>query len=167
MGTGFSYTDRPDAYATNVATVASDMLVLLKHFFTERAEFQVCQPERGILDQKWINEFDQNIKWIKILQTKTHTKKNTHHTVIICCIWYCWIWWVFGSLQSVPFYVFSESYGGKMAAAISLELTKVSLLIVKSAADTGLCTQSTWAHWYLIILAYDGLVGKRHALNYS
>ncbi|XP_035511236.1 retinoid-inducible serine carboxypeptidase [Morone saxatilis] len=65
VGTGFSYTDRPDAYATNVATVASDMLVLLKHFFTDRAEF-----------------------------------------------------------QGVPFYIFSESYGGKMAAAISLELTK-------------------------------------------
>ncbi|KAM6913444.1 retinoid-inducible serine carboxypeptidase [Lycodopsis pacificus] len=65
VGTGFSYTDRPDGYATDVATVASDMLVLLQHFFTERAEF-----------------------------------------------------------QSVPFYIFSESYGGKMAAAISLELTK-------------------------------------------
>ncbi|KAM9345890.1 retinoid-inducible serine carboxypeptidase [Symphorus nematophorus] len=65
VGTGFSYTDRPDCYATNVAMVASDMLVLLKHFFTERAEF-----------------------------------------------------------QSVPFYIFSESYGGKMAAAISMELTK-------------------------------------------
>uniref|UniRef100_A0A665U9U1 Carboxypeptidase n=1 Tax=Echeneis naucrates TaxID=173247 RepID=A0A665U9U1_ECHNA len=65
VGTGFSYTDRPDGYATNVAMVASDMLELLKHFFTEKAEF-----------------------------------------------------------QSVPFYIFSESYGGKMAAAISLELTK-------------------------------------------
>uniref|UniRef100_A0A7N6BQ54 Carboxypeptidase n=1 Tax=Anabas testudineus TaxID=64144 RepID=A0A7N6BQ54_ANATE len=65
VGTGFSYTDRPDVYATDVATVASDMLVLLKHFFTERAEF-----------------------------------------------------------QSIPFHIFSESYGGKMAAAISLELTK-------------------------------------------
>lgn len=43
VGTGFSYTDRPDGYATNVATVASDMLVLLQHFFSERAEFQVCQ----------------------------------------------------------------------------------------------------------------------------
>lgn len=43
VGTGFSYTDRPDGYATNVATVASDMLVLLKQFFTKRAEFQVCQ----------------------------------------------------------------------------------------------------------------------------
>ncbi|KAM7386132.1 hypothetical protein PAMA_008986 [Pampus argenteus] len=65
VGTGFSYTDRPDGYATNVATVASDMLVLLQHFFTEKAEF-----------------------------------------------------------QSIPFYIFSESYGGKMAAAISMELTK-------------------------------------------
>ncbi|XP_029293729.1 retinoid-inducible serine carboxypeptidase [Cottoperca gobio] len=65
VGTGFSYTDRPDAFATNVATVASDMLVLLQHFFTERAEF-----------------------------------------------------------QSVPFYIFSESYGGKMAAVISLTLTE-------------------------------------------
>ncbi|KAI3360313.1 hypothetical protein L3Q82_014625, partial [Scortum barcoo] len=69
VGTGFSYTDRADGYATNVAMVASDMLVLLKHFFTDRAEFQVCP-------------------------------------------------------RSIPFYIFSESYGGKMAAAISLELTK-------------------------------------------
>lgn len=65
VGTGFSYTDKPDAYATDVATVASDMLVLLKHFFAKRKDF-----------------------------------------------------------QAVPFYIFSESYGGKMAAAISLELTK-------------------------------------------
>ncbi|KAM4531015.1 retinoid-inducible serine carboxypeptidase [Odontesthes bonariensis] len=65
VGTGFSYSQRSDGFATNVATVASDMLVLLKHFFTERAEF-----------------------------------------------------------QTIPFYIFSESYGGKMAAAISLELTK-------------------------------------------
>ncbi|XP_071764923.1 retinoid-inducible serine carboxypeptidase [Centroberyx gerrardi] len=65
VGTGFSYTDRPDAYATDVATVASDMLVLLQHFFSERKEF-----------------------------------------------------------ETVPFYIFSESYGGKMAAAISSELTK-------------------------------------------
>lgn len=36
-------------------------------------------------------------------------------------------WWMLSSLQSVPFFIFSESYGGKMAAAISLELTKVSL----------------------------------------
>lgn len=43
VGTGFSYTDSPKGYATDVATVASDMLVLLKQFFTERAEFQVCQ----------------------------------------------------------------------------------------------------------------------------
>nr|XP_019959222.1 PREDICTED: retinoid-inducible serine carboxypeptidase [Paralichthys olivaceus] len=65
VGTGFSYTDSPGGFATNVATIASDMLVLLKHFFSEKADF-----------------------------------------------------------QSVPFYIFSESYGGKMAAAISLELTK-------------------------------------------
>lgn len=43
VGTGFSYTDRPDSYATNVAMVASDMLVLLKHFFTDKPEFQVSQ----------------------------------------------------------------------------------------------------------------------------
>ncbi|KAG7221979.1 hypothetical protein INR49_028262, partial [Caranx melampygus] len=65
VGTGFSYTDRPDVYATDVATVASDMLVLLKHFFTEKPDFQI-----------------------------------------------------------IPFYIFSESYGGKMAAAISMELVK-------------------------------------------
>ncbi|KAL0993578.1 hypothetical protein UPYG_G00110010 [Umbra pygmaea] len=65
VGTGFSYVDTETAYATDVATVASDMLVLLKNFFNERKEF-----------------------------------------------------------QKVPFYIFSESYGGKMAAAISLELNK-------------------------------------------
>lgn len=65
VGTGFSYTDSEEAFATDVATVASDMLVLLKQFFNKEEEF-----------------------------------------------------------QSVPFYIFSESYGGKMAAAISLELTK-------------------------------------------
>ena len=41
VGTGFSYTDSPDAYATDVAAVASDMLVLLRNFFTEKPEFQV------------------------------------------------------------------------------------------------------------------------------
>uniref|UniRef100_A0A3B3ZMQ9 Carboxypeptidase n=1 Tax=Periophthalmus magnuspinnatus TaxID=409849 RepID=A0A3B3ZMQ9_9GOBI len=65
VGTGFSYTDEEDAYATNVSTVALDMLVLLKNFFNSLEEF-----------------------------------------------------------ESIPFYIFSESYGGKMASAISLELTK-------------------------------------------
>ncbi|CAN9505341.1 unnamed protein product [Ophioblennius macclurei] len=65
VGTGFSYVQNPDGYATDVSTVASDMLVLLQNFFRDRSEF-----------------------------------------------------------QNVPFYIFSESYGGKMAAAISLELTK-------------------------------------------
>ncbi len=31
----------------------------------------------------------------------------------------------FSRQQSIPFFIFSESYGGKMAAAISLELSKV------------------------------------------
>lgn len=48
VGTGFSYTEKPDGYATDVATVASDMLVLLKHFFTEKAEFQVGQPDASL-----------------------------------------------------------------------------------------------------------------------
>ena len=43
VGTGFSYTDRPNGFATNVAMVAADMMVLLQHFFMERAEFQVCR----------------------------------------------------------------------------------------------------------------------------
>lgn len=32
------------------------------------------------------------------------------------------------SHQSIPFYIFSESYGGKMAAGIALELHNVSSL---------------------------------------
>ncbi|KAL2101497.1 hypothetical protein ACEWY4_003258 [Coilia grayii] len=65
VGTGFSYTDTVDALTKDVAGVASDMMVLLKEFFSQKEEF-----------------------------------------------------------QNIPFYIFSESYGGKMAAAISLELTK-------------------------------------------
>lgn len=65
VGTGFSYTDTEDALTKDVAMIAADMMVLLKSFFAEKAEF-----------------------------------------------------------QSIPFYIFSESYGGKMAAAIGLELTK-------------------------------------------
>nr|XP_044601891.1 retinoid-inducible serine carboxypeptidase [Equus asinus] len=66
VGTGFSYVNKSDAYAKDLATVASDMMVLLKTFFGCHKEF-----------------------------------------------------------QTVPFYIFSESYGGKMAAGISLELYKV------------------------------------------
>ncbi|KAI7803530.1 retinoid-inducible serine carboxypeptidase [Triplophysa rosa] len=65
VGTGYSYTDSEGALTKDVAMVASDMMVLLKYFFSLKTEF-----------------------------------------------------------QSIPFYIFSESYGGKMAAAISLELTK-------------------------------------------
>ncbi|KAM4843414.1 retinoid-inducible serine carboxypeptidase [Thomomys bottae] len=65
VGTGFSYVNQSDAYAKDLAMVASDMMVLLKAFFSDHKEF-----------------------------------------------------------QTVPFYIFSESYGGKMAAGISLELYK-------------------------------------------
>lgn len=65
VGTGYSYTTDSGAFAKDVDTVASDMLVLLKAFFKSKPEF-----------------------------------------------------------QETPFYIFSESYGGKMAAAIALELHK-------------------------------------------
>uniref|UniRef100_A0AC11EN79 Serine carboxypeptidase 1 n=1 Tax=Ovis aries TaxID=9940 RepID=A0AC11EN79_SHEEP len=65
VGAGFSYVDKADAYAKDLATVTSDMMFLLKVFFDDHKEF-----------------------------------------------------------QSVPFYIFSESYGGKMAAGIALELQK-------------------------------------------
>ncbi|XP_012521126.1 PREDICTED: retinoid-inducible serine carboxypeptidase [Propithecus coquereli] len=65
VGSGFSYVNKSDAYAKDLATVASDMMVLLKTFFDCHKEF-----------------------------------------------------------QTVPFYIFSESYGGKMAAGIALELYK-------------------------------------------
>lgn len=50
VGTGYSYTERPDGYATNVATVASDMLVLLSHFFSQRPEFQVSRMDQQAED---------------------------------------------------------------------------------------------------------------------
>ncbi|XP_049627996.1 retinoid-inducible serine carboxypeptidase [Suncus etruscus] len=65
VGTGFSYVNKSNAYAKDLAMVASDMLVLLKSFFSCHKDF-----------------------------------------------------------QNIPFYIFSESYGGKMAAGIGLELHK-------------------------------------------
>ncbi|KAM4692445.1 retinoid-inducible serine carboxypeptidase isoform 2-T2 [Rhinophrynus dorsalis] len=65
VGTGFSYTTDRAAFAKDVATVAADMVILLREFFGSKPEF-----------------------------------------------------------QKTPFYIFSESYGGKMAAAISLALLK-------------------------------------------
>ncbi|XP_020035462.2 retinoid-inducible serine carboxypeptidase [Castor canadensis] len=65
VGTGFSYVNQSGEYAKDLATVASDMMVLLKTFFDCHKEF-----------------------------------------------------------QTVPFYIFSESYGGKMAAGIGLDLYK-------------------------------------------
>ncbi|CAL8270509.1 unnamed protein product [Lota lota] len=85
VGTGFSYVDQPDVYARDVATVASDMLVLLRSFFTERNEF-----------------------------------------------------------QNVPFYIFSESYGGKMAAAISMELTKAVTQGSVKCSFAGVALGDSW-----------------------
>ncbi|XP_075034167.1 retinoid-inducible serine carboxypeptidase [Mixophyes fleayi] len=65
VGTGYSYTTDSGAFAKDVDTISTDMLVLLKEFFESKPEF-----------------------------------------------------------QKIPFYIFSESYGGKMAAAISLALHK-------------------------------------------
>ncbi|KAF6299619.1 serine carboxypeptidase 1 [Rhinolophus ferrumequinum] len=65
VGTGFSYVEKDNAYAKDLAMVASDMMVLLTTFFSCHKEF-----------------------------------------------------------QTIPFYIFSESYGGKMAAGIALELHK-------------------------------------------
>ncbi|XP_077020984.1 retinoid-inducible serine carboxypeptidase [Tamandua tetradactyla] len=65
VGTGFSYVNKSNAYARDLARVAADMMVLLKTFFDGHKEFQM-----------------------------------------------------------IPFYIFSESYGGKMAAGIGLELYK-------------------------------------------
>lgn len=41
VGTGFSYVNTTDAYAKDLDTVASDMMVLLKSFFDCHKEFQV------------------------------------------------------------------------------------------------------------------------------
>lgn len=65
VGAGFSYVNKTDAYARDLATVVSDMIFLLKSFFDFHKEF-----------------------------------------------------------ERIPFYIFSESYGGKMAAGIALELYK-------------------------------------------
>ena len=48
VGTGFSYVDGPDGFSRDVATVASDMLVLLRSFFTQRSELQVQLPRPSL-----------------------------------------------------------------------------------------------------------------------
>ncbi|KAG9466613.1 hypothetical protein GDO78_016357 [Eleutherodactylus coqui] len=65
VGTGYSYTTDSGAFAKDIDTVSSDMLILLDVFFKSKPEF-----------------------------------------------------------QKTTFYIFSESYGGKMAAAIALALQK-------------------------------------------
>ncbi|XP_066291918.1 retinoid-inducible serine carboxypeptidase-like isoform X1 [Branchiostoma lanceolatum] len=65
VGTGYSYVTDRNAYATNVSMVATDLVTLLKDFFS-------CKTD----------------------------------------------------LQKVPFYIFCESYGGKMSAALAQMLNK-------------------------------------------
>ena len=45
VGTGYSYTDTEDALTKDVAMVASDMMVLLKNFFSLKTEFQVSKTK--------------------------------------------------------------------------------------------------------------------------
>lgn len=45
VGTGYSYTDSEGALTKDVAMVASDMMVLLKNFFSLKTEFQVCSTK--------------------------------------------------------------------------------------------------------------------------
>ena len=49
MGTGFSYVNKSDAYAKDLATVASDMMVLLRTFFDCHKEFQVSSDSGTLL----------------------------------------------------------------------------------------------------------------------
>ncbi|XP_028310554.1 retinoid-inducible serine carboxypeptidase [Gouania willdenowi] len=85
VGTGFSYSEDIDGFATNVSTVASDMMELLRNFFNERSEF-----------------------------------------------------------QDIPFYIFSESYGGKMAAVISMELTKAVAQGTIRCSFAGVALGDSW-----------------------
>lgn len=43
VGTGYSYTDSYGDLTKDVAMVASDMMVLLQHFFSKKPEFQVTR----------------------------------------------------------------------------------------------------------------------------
>lgn len=58
----------------------------------------------------WLKKSDNTFNWL-ITLSKTGVIPTQNNIL---------------SLQSIPFYIFSESYGGKMAAMISLELTKVT-----------------------------------------
>ncbi|ELW61600.1 Retinoid-inducible serine carboxypeptidase [Tupaia chinensis] len=50
VGTGFSYVNKSDAYAQDLDTVASDMMVLLKIFFSTNREFQSLLDDNGLAE---------------------------------------------------------------------------------------------------------------------
>ncbi|XP_041073047.1 retinoid-inducible serine carboxypeptidase [Carcharodon carcharias] len=85
VGAGYSYTTNADAFAKDLTTVVTDMMILLKEFFKMKPEF-----------------------------------------------------------QNIPFYIFSESYGGKMAAAISLELIKAAQLNEIKCHFAGVALGDSW-----------------------
>lgn len=71
VGTGYSYTDSYGALTKDVAMVASDMMVLLQHFFTKKTEFQVTHT---------------NTRYnIKCKQYNMTTYNRTRHTWVL--IW--------------------------------------------------------------------------------
>uniref|UniRef100_A0A3P8ZW18 Retinoid-inducible serine carboxypeptidase n=1 Tax=Esox lucius TaxID=8010 RepID=A0A3P8ZW18_ESOLU len=98
VGTGFSYTDTDKAFATDVATVASDMMVLLKHFFDKMKEFQVgsivaggwvqnhrmavekgslkCNFAGVALGDSWISPLDSVMTWGPYLYTTSLLDDN-------------------------------------------------------------------------------------------
>uniref|UniRef100_A0A7N5JT63 Serine carboxypeptidase 1 n=1 Tax=Ailuropoda melanoleuca TaxID=9646 RepID=A0A7N5JT63_AILME len=70
VGTGFSYVNKSDAYAKDLATVASDMMVLLRTFFDCHKEFQAvrqgtirCNFAGVALGDSWISPVDSVLSW--------------------------------------------------------------------------------------------------------
>lgn len=78
VGTGFSYTDSEEAFATDVATVASDMLVLLKQFFNKEEEFQVGSGSHRLDHQWWVQNGVQ-----LVIQWKRYCKDQLKNGVIM------------------------------------------------------------------------------------
>ncbi|XP_075705522.1 retinoid-inducible serine carboxypeptidase [Rhinoderma darwinii] len=117
VGSGYSYTTDSGAFARNVDTVSSDMLLGWEDYFTVPFLLQAQVASLLFVDSPVgsgysyttdSGAFARNVDTVSsdmllLLEVFFNSKPE---------------------FQKIPFYIFSESYGGKMAAAIALALHK-------------------------------------------
>ena len=73
MGAGFSYVNKTNAYARDLATVVSDMIFLLKSFFDFHKEFEVSGPQK---------QLSEGLAVIALNPSGANTRKELHAQLI-------------------------------------------------------------------------------------